>query len=285
MRVTFRFVLVLSPPEVRALLDAHGIRPSRALGQNFLVDANTARRIVQLAGVRDGEQVLEIGPGLGSLTLALAATGAHVHALEMDRHLVPVLESVLADAGANDVCVVQGDALSYDYAGELGAGPWVCISNLPYNVATPVVLRILDDAPSVQRLLVMVQREVADRLASGPGSRVYGSSSVRVRYHATARVVGAVPPTVFMPRPNVESALVMIERRPAPAVDLDDPEAMFRLVRAGFGQRRKMLRRSLRALLGDGVDGILERAGVDPRARAESLDVGEWAAVARAVTG
>ena len=283
-RSTFRFVPVLTSPEIRALLDAHGLRPSRALGQNFLVDANTARRIIHLAGVHAGERVLEIGPGLGSLTLALVACGAHVHALELDRHLLPVLESVLADAGASDVHVVQGDALTYDYARELADGPWTCISNLPYNVATPVVLRILDEAPSVQRLLVMVQREVGERLAAAPGSRTYGSSSVRVRYHATARVVGAVPPTVFHPRPNVESSLVMIERRPSPAVEIDDPESMFRLVRAGFGQRRKMLRRSLRSVLGDGADLILERAGVDPRARAEMLDVEDWAAVARAVT-
>ncbi|MFO7591612.1 MAG: 16S rRNA (adenine(1518)-N(6)/adenine(1519)-N(6))-dimethyltransferase RsmA [Acidimicrobiia bacterium] len=272
---------VLTSPEVRALLDAHGVRPSRALGQNFLVDANTARRIVDLAEVEPGAHVLEVGPGLGSLTLALAARGVHVHALELDRHLLPVLESVLTDAGASDVEVVHGDALTYDYAHELAGGPWTCISNLPYNVATPVVLRILEEAPNVQRLLVMVQREVGARLAAGPGSRVYGASSVRVRYHATARVVGAVPPTVFHPRPNVESSLVMIERRASPAVDLDDPEAMFRLVRAGFGQRRKMLRRSLRAVLDDGADGILERAGIDPRARAESLDVEDWAALAR----
>jgi 16S rRNA (adenine1518-N6/adenine1519-N6)-dimethyltransferase len=274
-------VPVLTSPEVRALLDAHGVRPSRALGQNFLVDANTARRIVDLAEVEPGARVLEVGPGLGSLTLALAARDVHVHALELDRHLLPVLESVLADAGASDVEVVHGDALTYDYAHELAGGPWTCISNLPYNVATPVVLRILEEAPNVQRLLVMVQREVGARLAAGPGSRVYGASSVRVRYHATARVVGAVPPTVFHPRPNVESSLVMIERRASPAVDLDDPEAMFRLVRAGFGQRRKMLRRSLRAVLDDGADGILERAGIDPRARAESLDVEDWAALAR----
>lgn len=280
-RSTFRLVPVLTSPEVRALLDAHGLRPSRALGQNFLVDANTARRIVDLADLQPGARVLEIGPGLGSLTLALAAHGAHVHALELDRHLVPVLESVLVDAGVRGVEVVHGDALTYDYARELSGGPWTCISNLPYNVATPVVLRILEEAPTVERLLVMVQREVGARLAAGPGSRVYGASSVRVRYHATASVVGAVPPTVFHPRPNVESALVMIERRAAPAVDLDDPESMFRLVRAGFGQRRKMLRRALRAELRDDTEGILERAGIDPRVRAESLDVEDWAAVAR----
>jgi len=275
---------VLTSPEIRALLAAHGLRPSRALGQNFLVDANTARRIVDLADVDAGTNVLEIGPGLGSLTLALAAHGARVHALELDRHLVPILTSVLTDAGAADVRVAQGDALTYDFTTELTGGPWVCISNLPYNVATPVVLRLLDEVPSVVRLLVMVQREVGERLAAGPGSKAYGAPSVRVRYHGRARIVGAVPATVFFPRPNVESALVMIERRATPAVDVDDPESMFRLVRAGFGQRRKMLRRSLRPLLGAGADAVLERAGVDPQSRAESLDVEDWAAVARAVT-
>ncbi len=276
-------MVVLTPPEIRALLSTHELRPSRALGQNFLVDANIARKIVDLAGVEAGDRVLEIGPGLGSLTLALAARGARVHALELDRHLVPVVRTVLADAGADDVEIVQGDARTYDYTGALEGGPWSCISNLPYNVATPVVLRILDEAPHITNLLVMVQREVGERLAAGPGSRVFGAPSVRVRYHATARIAGAVPPTVFYPRPNVESVLVRIERRPEPLVQVDDPESMFRLVRAGFGQRRKMLRRSLRPVLGAHTERVLEQAGIDPRLRAESLDVGDWAQVARAV--
>ena len=279
---------MLSSVDVRSLLAEHGLHPSRALGQNFLVDPNTARRIARLADVGDGDRVLEIGPGLGSLTLALAATGAEVRAIELDRHLLPALESVVGDAPG--VTVEQGDALEYDFACRLGQGPddrrpdgrgWVCVSNLPYNIATTVVLRLLDEALLVERLLVMVQREVGERLAAAPGSRTYGAVSVRVAYHAEARVVGAVPPTVFLPRPKVDSVLVRIDRRPAPAVTVDDPEAMFGLVRAGFAQRRKMLRRSLRGMLGDRVDTVLAGAGIDPTLRAEALGIEAWAALAQ----
>ena len=274
---------MLSSVDVRSLLAEHGLHPSRALGQNFLVDANTARRIARLADVGDGDRVLEIGPGLGSLTLALAATGAEVRAIELDRHLLPALESVVGDAPG--VTVEQGDALEYDFACRLDRGPddrgWVCVSNLPYNIATTVVLRLLDEALLVERLLVMVQREVGERLAAAPGSRTYGAVSVRVAYHAEARVVGAVPPTVFLPRPKVDSVLVRIDRRPAPAVTVDDPEAMFGLVRAGFAQRRKMLRRSLRGMLGDRVDTVLAGAGIDPTLRAEALGIEAWAALAQ----
>lgn len=270
---------VLSPVDVRALLAEHDLRPSRALGQNFLVDPNTARRIARLAEIGPDDRVLEIGPGLGSLTLALAASGAEVRALELDRHLLPALHGVVANAP--NVSVEQGDALEHDFAACLGAGRWVCVSNLPYNVATPVVLRLLDEAPQVERLLVMVQREVAERLASGPGSRAYGAVSVRITYHAEARIVGAVPATVFLPRPKVESSLVRIDRRPKPAVDVDDPDAMFALVRAGFAQRRKMLRRSLRGALGNRVEDVLVGAGIDPGLRAEALGIESWAALAR----
>ena len=270
---------VLSPVDVRTLLAEHDLHPSRALGQNFLVDPNTARRIARLAEVGPGDHVLEIGPGLGSLTLALAAAGAEVRALELDRYLLPALASVVGDVPG--VTIEQGDALAYDYTIGLGARRWVCVSNLPYNVATPVVLRLLDEAPRVERLLVMVQREVGERLAAGPGSRAYGAVSVRVAYHARARVVGAVPPTVFLPRPKVESALVRIDRLAAPAVDVDDPDAMFGLVRAGFAQRRKMLRRSLRPALGGRVDAVLVGAGIDPSLRAEALGIEQWAALAR----
>ena len=279
---------MLSSVDVRSLLAEHGLHPSRALGQNFLVDANTARRIARLADVGDGDRVLEIGPGLGSLTLALAATGAEVRAIELDRHLLPALESVVGDAPG--VTVEQGDALEYDFACRLDRGPddrrpddrgWVCVSNLPYNIATTVVLRLLDEALLVERLLVMVQREVGERLAAAPGSRTYGAVSVRVAYHAEARVVGAVPQTVFLPRPKVDSVLVRIDRRPAPAVTVDDPDAMFGLVRAGFAQRRKMLRRSLRGMLGDRVDTVLAGAGIDPTLRAEALGIEAWAALAQ----
>jgi len=274
---------VLTPAEVRFLLDEHGFRPSRALGQHFLADPNTARRIVRLARVERGDRVLEIGPGLGSLTLALAEAGAHVRAVELDRHVLRVLEGVVEDL--DDVEVEHGDARTYDYAQRLGDGPWACVSNLPYNVATPVVMRILDEAPGVDRLLVMVQREVGERLAAGPGTRAYGAVSVKVAYHALAEVVGHVPATVFVPRPNVESVLVRIERRSAPAVDVASPEELFALVRAGFGTRRKMLRSSLRPLLGRRTEAVLEAAGVSPTDRAENLDVHAWAAVARVVAG
>ena len=261
------------------LMARYGLAPSRALGQNFVVDPNTAARIVRLAGVGPGDHVVEVGAGLGSLTLALAATGASVLAIELDRHLVPVLESVIE--GAGDVTVQQGDALEVDFAARLDGGDWSCVSNLPYNVATPVLLRLLEEVPQVTRFLVMVQREVGERLAAAPGSRACGSASVRVAYHADARVAGAVPASVFVPRPKVESVLVRLERRPEPPVDVASPALMFELVRAGFAQRRKMLRRALRPVLGERAGVVLAAAGIDPRARAESLDLHAWAALTR----
>jgi 16S rRNA (adenine1518-N6/adenine1519-N6)-dimethyltransferase len=272
-------VPVLTPTDVRALLSEHGLRPSRALGQNFLADPNTARRIARIAEVGRGDRVLEIGPGLGSLTLALAETGADVLALELDRHLVGVLEGVVA--GEPGVSVEAGDALTFDFGSRLGGQGWHCVSNLPYNVATPVLLRLLTDAPQLERFVVMVQREVGERLAAAPGSKVYGAPSVRVAYHATARLCGSVPASVFVPRPKVESVLVCLDRRPAPPVDVSSPALMFELVHAGFAQRRKMLRRSLRPVLGDRADAVLVSAGVDPSRRAEAIDLDGWAAIAQ----
>lgn len=270
---------VLTPAEVRVLLDEHGLRPSRALGQHFLTDANTARKIVRLAGVEAGDHVLEIGPGLGSLTLALLDAGAQVRALELDRHLLPALTAVMADH--DGVVIEQADARTYEYGARLGPGPWSCVSNLPYNVATPVVMRILEEAPQVTRLLVMVQREVGERLAARVDTRAYGAVSVKVAYYAEAEVVGVVPPTVFFPRPKVESSLVRIDRRPEPTVDVPSPDALFAIVRAGFATRRKMLRRALRPMLGSRTDDVLTAAGVAPTARAESLGLDAWAALAR----
>ncbi len=287
-----------SRAEVLGLLAAHGLRPSRALGQNFVADANTVRRISRLAGVGPGDRVVEIGAGLGSLTLALAETGASVTAIEVDRHLVPVLREVVGGAG---VTVVQADAMHLDWAALLGPGPgparsgtscvtggpggtqparpWVLVANLPYNVATPLVADLLDGVPAISRMLVMVQREVAERLAAGPGDKAYGAVSVKVAYWATASVAGRVPATVFFPRPSVDSALVSIVRRPAPAVDaaVVDPAWLFRLVRAGFATRRKMLRGALADLV---APGSFAAAGVDPAARAEQLGVEEWGRLA-----
>lgn len=279
-------VTAINPGELRSLLGAHGLRPSRALGQHFLADPNTARRIVTLAGVGPGDHVLEIGPGVGSLTVALAGVGARVTALELDRHLLPVLDDALGRAGvASAVQVVHGDALAVDLDALLGGRPHVMVSNLPYNVAVPIVMRVLVEAHDVQRMLVMVQREVGDRLAAGPGTKDYGSVSVRVGYYAAARRVGLVPPTVFLPPPKVDSALVELVRHPRPPVDVPSVDAMFSLVRAGFSQRRKMLRRVLRSELGDRTDATLVAAGIDPAARAETLDLATWAALARAAAG
>ncbi|MBI2710862.1 MAG: 16S rRNA (adenine(1518)-N(6)/adenine(1519)-N(6))-dimethyltransferase RsmA [Actinobacteria bacterium] len=267
--------MTLTRTQVSALLADHGLSPSRALGQNFVVDPNTVRRIARLAGVGPGDHVVEIGAGLGSLTLALAEAGADVTAVEIDRRLVPILRTVVEPSG---VRVLEGDALRLDWTGVLGhhPGPWVLVANLPYNVATPLVLDLLDEVPEISRMLVMVQREVGERLAAAPGREAYGIPSVKVAYWATARVVGRVGPDVFVPRPRVESALVSIERRPAPATDAP-PARLFDLVRAGFGQRRKMLRRSLAGLVGP--DGFAA-AGIRPDARAEELAVQDWGRLA-----
>jgi 16S rRNA (adenine1518-N6/adenine1519-N6)-dimethyltransferase len=271
--------VTLSPRQVRDLLAEHGLSPSRALGQNFVADPNTVRRIARLAEVGEGDQVVEIGPGLGSLTVALAEAGARVTAVELDRHLLPALRSVVEPLG---VQVVQGDAMRLDWDELLTSSgapgrPWALVANLPYNVATPLVLDLLAGVPAIEHMLVMVQREVAERLAAGPGSKAYGIPSVKVAYRARAEVVGRVPRTVFIPAPRVDSALVRLQRLPSPAVDAD-PDRLFALVEAGFGQRRKMVRRSLAGL----VDAAgFERAGVRPDARAEELDLDEWARLAR----
>ena len=265
--------MTLTRAQVTDLLARAGRHPSRALGQNFVVDPNTVRRIARLAGVGPDDRVVEIGAGLGSLTLALVETGAAVTAIELDRHLVPLLRETVEPAG---VTVVEGDAMKLDWAALLGEGPWSLVANLPYNVATPLVADLLDDVPAVQRMLVMVQREVGERLAAGVGDDAYGAVSVKVAYWATAKVVGLVPPTVFFPKPNVDSALVAIERRAEPATDAPR-ERFFQLVRAGFGQRRKMLRRSLAQLV---RPEDFESAGIRPEARAEELDVAAWGRLA-----
>ena len=241
-----------------------------------MADANTVRRIARLAQVGPGDHVVEIGAGLGSLTLALLETGASVTALEVDRHLLPVLRSVVEPAGAS---VVEADAMHHDWAGLLGDRRWSLVANLPYNIATPLVLDRLADAPQIERMLVMVQLEVAERLAAGPGTKAYGIPSVKLGWWATARVVGKVSPSVFVPPPRVESALVEVVRR-APAGSEAERTAVFSLLEAGFGQRRKMLRRSL----ADRVPAeAFEAAGVRPEARAEELVLADWQRLATAV--
>lgn len=269
----------MTPAGAAELLARHGITPSRALGQNFVVDPNTVHRIVRAAGVGPGDHVLEVGAGLGSLTRALAAAGAVVTAVELDRYLLAVLEEVLADVDP-PVRVVAGDAMALDWDSLLtGAERWQMVANLPYNVATPLVLDLLDTVPRIERFLVMVQREAGERLAAGPGQGAYGIPSVKVAYHGTAHVVGRVSPNVFLPRPNVESVLVRIERHRSGPATPADPDRLFRLVRAGFGQRRKMLRRSLAGLV---PPAAFAAAGVRPEARAEELGLHDWGRLAEA---
>ena len=265
-----------SRPTVRELLTSRGLAPRRDLGQNFVADPNTVRRIAHLAGVGPGDRVVEIGAGLGSLTLALAETGAAVTAVEVDRGLVGALRDVLADAPAVDV--VEGDAMALDWERLLGGHTgWVLVANLPYNVATPLVCDLLDRVPAIERMLVMVQREVGERLAATAGSPAYGAVSVKVAYWATSRIVGDVPASVFVPRPNVESALVEIVRRPPPDAT---PDAVFPLVRTAFGQRRKMLRRSLAGVV---TAGQFAAADIAETARPEELALDDWVRLAGVV--
>ena len=257
--------MTLGPREINDLLARAGRHPSRALGQNFVADPNTVRRIAALAGVGPGDRVVEIGAGLGSLTLALRETGADVTAIEIDHHLVPLLRETVEPVG---VRVIEADAMTFDWQALLGQDHVTLVANLPYNIATPLVADLLDGVPQIERMLVMVQREVGERLAAGVGDEHYGAVSVKVSYWAEAKVVGRVPPTVFIPQPKVDSALVSIVRRAELPADID-----FALVRAGFGQRRKMLRRSLSGLVDDAAFAC---AGVRPEARAEELDVAAW---------
>jgi len=223
--------------------------------------------------------VVEVGAGLGALTLALADTGATVTTIEADRHLIPALEEVLA---GRPVRLVPADVREVDWDDVLaGADRWALVANLPYNLATPIVLDVLAEVPRVERLLVMVQREVGERLAAPPGSKAYGIPSVLVALRAHAEVVGRVSPEVFLPRPRVESALVRIDRRVEPATTAD-PEVLAGLVRQAFGQRRKMLRRSLDGTV---TDDQFAAAGIATDARPEQLDVTAWGRLAEAVAG
>ncbi len=268
--------MTLTKRQITALLDEHGLAPSRALGQNFVADPNTVRRIARLANVGPNDHVIEIGPGVGSLTLALVETGAQITAIELDRGLVDVLGTVLADTG---VRLIAGDAMATKWADVLGDDTWVLVANLPYNIATPLICDLLDEEPAIHRMVVMVQREVADRLVAQPGSRTYGIPSVKVAYWASARIVANIGPDVFIPRPRVDSAVVEITRRPKDELDAQPaPQAMFRLVSTAFGQRRKMLRRSLGALV---TDEVFALAAIEPTARPEELALPQWIALTR----
>ena len=261
--------------EIARLLETHGLAPIHRLGQHFLADANITRKIVALAEVGPGSQVVEVGAGTGTLTRAIAATGATVLAYEIDEGLRPVLEEVTAGL---DVELRFGDASKMDLAEEFSEGSWAMVANLPYNVGTPLVMDAIREAPAIERFVVMVQREVAERFAATPGSKDYGLPSVVAGIYTTASVAFRVPPQVFYPPPRVESAVVVMVRKPV----TDDAEGAVTLARAGFGQRRKMLRRSLASEYDDPV-GLLERAKLEPTARAEDLSPEDYLRLAGAM--
>jgi 16S rRNA (adenine1518-N6/adenine1519-N6)-dimethyltransferase len=275
--------MTLSRQQVQAWFDQTGGHPSRSLGQNFVVDPNTVRKIVRLADVTAESKVVEIGAGLGSLTLALAETGASVVAVEIDRHVIDGLrENTRAQTS---VTVLHADAMTLNWDEVLppDAGPYTLVANLPYNIATPLIADLLDFVPQITVMLVMVQKEVAERFAASPRSGSYGAVTVKVAYWATARMVGVVPPTVFLPRPNVDSGLVRIDRHPGGPIVAEHivrARSIFALVKAGFAQRRKMLRGNLSGIV---VESDFAAAAIAPTARAEELDVHAWVRLAAAV--
>jgi len=275
---------LLGPAEIRALADRLGVRPSKRLGQNFVVEPGTVRKIASLAALEPRDVVLEVGPGLGSLTLALLEAGAsRLVAIEIDRALAGELPQTIASRApdlADRMAVVAADALQI--AGrDLPTEPSVLVANLPYNVAVPVLLHLLVALPTLQRGLVMVQAEVAERMCAGPGSRVYGAPSVKLAWFAAARSAGPVPRTVFWPVPNVDSRLVAFTRRDPP-VTTATREEVFAVIDAAFRQRRKTLRAALAGWAGSAPEAerLLRAADIDPGARGESLGVGEFARLA-----
>ena len=278
-------VRLLGPTDIRRIAAELDLRPTKQKGQNFVVDANTVRRIVRAAGVGADDVVVEVGPGLGSLTLALLEAAGRVVAIELDPLLaarLPATVEAYAGARADRCEVVLADAMRVD--GVPGPPPTTLVANLPYNVAVPVLLHLLTVLPSLQRGLVMVQAEVADRLAAPPGSRTYGIPSVKAAWFADVRRAGTVPRSVFWPAPNVDSGLVAWTRREPPVTTATRGQ-VFAVVDAAFAQRRKTLRGALRGLAGsaDAAEAALRTAGVDPTARGEVLDVAAFARIAEAL--
>jgi 16S rRNA (adenine1518-N6/adenine1519-N6)-dimethyltransferase len=271
---------LLGPAEIRDLADLLGIQPTKKLGQNFVIDANTVRRIVKAAGVVAGQSVVEVGPGLGSLTLGLLEAGASVVAVEIDDRLATQLPITveLFQPGA-PLTVITQDAMTIT---ELPGDPTSLVANLPYNISVPVLLHFLECFPGIETALVMVQSEVGQRIAADPGSKIYGSPSIKAAWYGTWRTAGQVSRQVFWPVPNVDSILVRFDRGVLPGTEVERL-ATFALVDAAFQQRRKMLRQSLSVVLGDSATATarLEAAGIAPTARGEELTVSDFLAITR----
>ena len=270
--------MVVGKSDLKDMMEKHDLRPSKSLGQNFVVDPNTILKIIRAANIEKGEQILEIGPGLGSLTSQLSAT-SKVVAIELDRYLVPALEEVLDHFGKREnVEIVQEDAMKIDWQEFFAQrqGVWKMVANLPYNIATPLLVTLLENAPEIQAIYVMVQLEVGERFAASPKSKAYGIPSVKAQYWAETKVLGKVSPNVFLPVPKVDSAILQIIRKPSP------PEVNYanfsRLIQTAFQHRRKMIRKSLNTLVPLANFSI---AAVSPQARPEELSVTDWVKLAK----
>ncbi len=261
----------------------HGVSPSRAFGQNFVGDPNTVRRIVHLAGIRNGDRVVEIGAGLGSLTCALVEVGARVTAVEVDKRMIPALREVLDHVVGSGAMpeVRHADAMTLDWSTVLREGEEATlVANLPYNIGTSLVMNLLESEPRFNRFVVMLQKEVVARMVARPRTKAFGAMTLKVSYFADARVLGTVPPTVFVPQPDVDSSIIELNRHEPPA-HRSSRELLFALIRDGFAHRRKMLRRAL----GDAVSSdAFERSGVSPQARAEELSLSDWIELADSVS-
>jgi len=279
-----------APSAVNNLMKKHNFRCRKSMGQNFLADANIVNKIVSSASVEKDDVVVEIGPGLGVITQAAAVMAKSVIALELDRSLPPILEETLQ--GLDNVYVVTGDAMETNFddmvKGIAGhGGQYKIIANLPYYITTPLIMRLIKSRFNMSLCVVMVQQEVAERMAALPGGKDYGALSVAVQYHTEVQYLFKVPRTVFIPRPEVDSAVVMLTTRPFPPVETPDEELFFKIVRGSFGQRRKTLLNSLGAAFSDipreKLKGLLQNAGIDPLRRGETLNLEEFAGIAREI--
>lgn len=275
-------ISLLGAAEIRRLASELELNPTKRLGQNFVIDANTVRKIVQAGQVTAGEHVVEVGPGLGSLTLAILEAGASVTAVEIDDRLAGLLPHTLREHGVPDgsLVVINADALRIT---ELPGDPTVLIANLPYNVSVPVLLHFMEDFASIARGVVMVQAEVGERLAAAPGSKIYGAPSAKAAWYGKWRLAGNISRQVFWPVPNVDSVLVAFERDATPRGSEDLRHRTFELIDRAFGQRRKMLRQALSAALGGSAAAAsenLEAAGIDPQARGEQLAIDDFVRLA-----
>lgn len=261
------------------ILQRFGLHMSKRLGQNFLIDAGIVQGIVDAADIQPGDKVLEIGPGIGTLTQALCEAKADVTCVELDKRLPEILSHTLE--AYDNVRIIQGDILKVNISEIMGSGPFKVVANLPYYITTPIIMALLEKHLPITDIVVMVQKEVAQRMATIPGSKTYGALSVAVQYYTIPKIALYVPPRSFMPPPEVDSVVVNCKVRPQPAVDLIDEKMFFRVVKAAFGQRRKTLNNALKSM---GIDkntiaDILTRAGIEPSRRGETLTMEEFAAI------